>query len=103
MKLRYGSSLTPLCQRRSTSLRRRVSVERKQELIGCELEILQPLGQPDLVAHIDDVQDCVLRLGLMNCHPVLPGRLGRLCDLDETEADDHDREEQHREHGGGDT
>jgi RNA polymerase sigma factor (sigma-70 family) len=53
------------------ALRRRVTLERKQELIGRELEILQQLDQPDLVAQVDDVQDDVLRLVFMTCHPVL--------------------------------
>ena len=53
------------------ALRRRVTLERKQELIARELEILQQLDQPDLVAQVDDVQDDVLRLVFMTCHPVL--------------------------------
>ena len=53
------------------ALRRRVTLERKQELIGRELQILQQLDQPDLVAQVDDVQDDVLRLIFMTCHPVL--------------------------------
>ncbi len=53
------------------ALRRRVTLERKQELIARELEILQQLDQPDLAAQVDDVQDDVLRLIFMTCHPVL--------------------------------
>jgi RNA polymerase sigma factor (sigma-70 family) len=52
-------------------LRRRVTLERKQELIGRELQILGQLDQPDLAAQADDVQDDVLRLVFMTCHPVL--------------------------------
>ncbi|MEA2613980.1 MAG: hypothetical protein QOI52_1939, partial [Chloroflexota bacterium] len=52
-------------------LRRRVTLERKQELIGRELQILGQLEQPDLAAQADDVQDDVLRLVFMTCHPVL--------------------------------
>lgn len=52
-------------------LRRRVTLERKQELIGRELQILQQLDQPDLAAQVGDVQDDVLRLVFMTCHPVL--------------------------------
>jgi RNA polymerase sigma factor (sigma-70 family) len=52
-------------------LRRRVTLERKQELIGRELQILGQLDQPDLAAQVDDVQDDVLRLVFMTCHPVL--------------------------------
>ncbi|MDW5594915.1 RNA polymerase sigma factor [Conexibacter stalactiti] len=53
------------------ALRRRTTLERKQELIGRELQLLQQLDQPDLVAQIDDVEDDVLRLVFMTCHPVL--------------------------------
>jgi predicted RNA polymerase sigma factor len=53
------------------ALRRRVTLERKQELIAHELRILQRLDQPDLAAQVDDVQDDVLRLIFMTCHPVL--------------------------------
>jgi predicted RNA polymerase sigma factor len=53
------------------ALRRRTTFERKQELIGRELQVLQQLDQPDLVAQVDDVQDDVLRLIFMTCHPVL--------------------------------
>ncbi|MDQ4042040.1 MAG: sigma-70 family RNA polymerase sigma factor, partial [Actinomycetota bacterium] len=53
------------------ALRRRVTLERKQELIARELEILQQLDQPDLAAQVEDVQDDLLRLIFMTCHPVL--------------------------------
>ncbi|HVE67315.1 MAG TPA: RNA polymerase sigma factor [Solirubrobacteraceae bacterium] len=53
------------------ALRRRVALERKRELIGRELEILEQLDQPDLAAQVDDVEDDVLRLVFMTCHPVL--------------------------------
>ena len=53
------------------ALRRRVTLERKQELIGRELQILGQLDQPDLAAQVDDVQDDILRLVFMTCHPVL--------------------------------
>jgi predicted RNA polymerase sigma factor len=53
------------------ALRRRVTLERKHELIGHELQILEQLDQPDLAAQVDDVQDDVLRLVFMTCHPVL--------------------------------
>jgi RNA polymerase sigma-70 factor, ECF subfamily len=53
------------------ALRRRVTLERKQELIGRELQIIGQLDQPDLAAQVDDVQDDVLRLIFMTCHPVL--------------------------------
>jgi predicted RNA polymerase sigma factor len=53
------------------ALRRRVTLERKRELIGRELQILQELDQPDLAAQVDDVHDDLLRLIYMTCHPVL--------------------------------
>jgi len=53
------------------ALRRRVTLERKRELIGRELEILQQLDRPDFAAEVEDVQDDVLRLIFMTCHPVL--------------------------------
>ena len=52
-------------------LRRRVTLERKRELIGRELETLQQLDQSDFAAQVEDVQDDVLRLIFMTCHPVL--------------------------------
>jgi RNA polymerase sigma factor (sigma-70 family) len=67
-----GAWLTATAKRRGIdALRRRVTLERKQELIGHELQILQQLDQPDLAAQVDDVQDDVLRLIFMTCHPVL--------------------------------
>src|SRR5260370_321230 len=67
-----GAWLMATAKRRGIdALRRRVALERKRELIGRELEILQQLDQPDLAAEVDDVQDDVLRLIFMTCHPVL--------------------------------
>src|ERR1700685_4843727 len=44
-----GAWLMATAKRRGIDeLRRRVTLERKQELIGRELEILQPLARPDL-------------------------------------------------------
>jgi RNA polymerase sigma factor (sigma-70 family) len=63
--------MTTAKRRGIDALRRRVALERKRELIGRELEILQQLDQPDLAAQVDDVQDDVLRLIFMTCHPVL--------------------------------
>ncbi len=68
-----GAWLMTTAKRRGIDgLRRRVTLERKQELIGRELQILQQLDQPDLTAQVDDVHDDVLRLVFMTCHPVLP-------------------------------
>jgi RNA polymerase sigma factor (sigma-70 family) len=67
-----GAWLMATAKRRGIdALRRRVTLERKHELIGRELEILQQLDRPDLAARVDDVQDDVLRLIFMMCHPVL--------------------------------
>jgi RNA polymerase sigma-70 factor (ECF subfamily) len=67
-----GAWLMATAKRRGIdALRRRVVLERKRELIGRELEILQQLDRPDLAAQIEEVQDDVLRLIFMTCHPVL--------------------------------
>jgi RNA polymerase sigma factor (sigma-70 family) len=67
-----GAWLMTTAKRRGVDgLRRRVTLERKQELIGRELEIIQQLDQPDLAAQVEDVEDDVLRLIFMTCHPVL--------------------------------
>jgi predicted RNA polymerase sigma factor len=63
--------MTTAKRRGIDDLRRHVTLERKQELIGRELQILQQLDQPDLAAQVDDVEDDVLRLVFMTCHPVL--------------------------------
>ncbi len=70
-----GAWLMATAKRRGIdALRRRVTLERKRELIARELEILQQLDQPDLAARVEDVQDDVLRLIFMTCHPVLSGQ-----------------------------
>jgi RNA polymerase sigma factor (sigma-70 family) len=67
-----GAWLMSTAKRRGIdALRRRVTLERKRELIGRELQILQRLDQPDLAAEVDDVPDDILRLVFMTCHPVL--------------------------------
>jgi RNA polymerase sigma-70 factor (ECF subfamily) len=67
-----GAWLMATAKRRGIdALRRRVTLECKRELIGRELEILQQLDQPDYAAQVEDVQDDVLRLIFMTCHPVL--------------------------------
>ena len=67
-----GAWLMVTAKRRGIDeLRRRVTLERRRELIGRELEILQQLDRPDFAAQVDDVQDDVLRLIFMTCHPVL--------------------------------
>jgi RNA polymerase sigma factor (sigma-70 family) len=70
-----GAWLMVTAKRRGIDeLRRRVTLERKRELIGRELEILQQLDRPDPAAQVEDVQDDVLRLIFMTCHPVLSGQ-----------------------------
>jgi RNA polymerase sigma factor (sigma-70 family) len=67
-----GAWLMATAKRRGIdALRRRITLERKHELIGHELEILQQLDRPDLAAQVEDVQDDVLRLIFMTCHPAL--------------------------------
>ena len=69
---RPGAWLMATAKRRGIDeLRRRVTFERKRELIARELEILQQLDRPDLTAQVQDVQDDVLHLIFMTCHPVL--------------------------------
>ena len=69
---RPGAWLMATAKRRGIdALRRRVTLERKHELIGRELETVQWLEQPDLLTGVDDVEDDVLRLIFMTCHPVL--------------------------------
>jgi RNA polymerase sigma factor (sigma-70 family) len=53
------------------AVRRRVTLALKQELIGRDLEILQQLNQTELEAQVEDVQDDVLRLVFLTCHPIL--------------------------------
>ena len=67
-----GAWLMVTAKRRGIDeLRRRVTFERGRELIARELEILQQLDQPDFDARFDAVQDDILRLIFMTCHPVL--------------------------------
>jgi len=53
------------------TVRRRVTLARKQELIARDLQILQQLNRTELQAQVEDVQDDVLRLIFMTCHPIL--------------------------------
>jgi len=70
-----GAWLMATAKRRGIDeLRRRITLERKHELIGRELEILQQLDRPDLAAQVEDVQDDILRLIFMTCHPALPSQ-----------------------------
>ena len=56
--------------------RRRKTLEQKQELLGRELAVEQELAEPDLDAEIDarsadEIEDDLLRLVFISCHPVL--------------------------------
>jgi RNA polymerase sigma factor (sigma-70 family) len=53
------------------ALRRRITLERKQELIARELRTLEHLQSHEPSVAGDDVHDDVLRLMFMTCHPVL--------------------------------
>ena len=67
-----GAWLMAAGKRRGIDLvRRRVTLARKQEMIGRDMEILQELNRADLEAQVEDVQDDVLRLVFLTCHPVL--------------------------------
>jgi RNA polymerase sigma factor (sigma-70 family) len=67
-----GAWLMTTARRRGIdALRRRVALERRHELIGRELAILQQLEEPDLAGQAEDVEDDVLRLVFMTCHPIL--------------------------------
>ena len=67
-----GAWLMTTAKRRGIdSLRRQVTLERKHQLIGRELETLRKLDESDLATDVDGVQDDVLRLIFMTCHPVL--------------------------------
>jgi len=53
-------------------LRRRSVLERKQEELGRELETHRELAVPELDAALDDdIEDDLLRLVFITCHPVL--------------------------------
>jgi RNA polymerase sigma-70 factor (ECF subfamily) len=53
-------------------LRREQTLGRKQEEMGRELEVRQPFAAPaDIEAAVDHVEDDLLRLVFMTCHPVL--------------------------------
>jgi RNA polymerase sigma factor (sigma-70 family) len=53
------------------ALRRRITLERKQELLAREQQTLMQLDGPNVPESGDDPHDDVLRLMFMTCHPVL--------------------------------
>jgi len=67
-----GAWLMTTAKRRGIDLlRRRVTLARRQELLARDLQILQQLDQTALAAQVEDVQDDVLRLIFLTCHPIL--------------------------------
>ncbi len=53
-------------------IRRNIRLERKTEELGHELEVQQEMAEADLDAAIDnDIDDDLLRLMFISCHPVL--------------------------------
>jgi RNA polymerase sigma factor (sigma-70 family) len=68
-----GAWLMVTARRRGIdALRRQIALERRHELVAHEQEVLQRLDPPDPAAQIDQVEDDVLRLMFMTCHPLLP-------------------------------
>ena len=63
--------MTTAKRRGIDGLRRWATLQRKQELIGRELQMIERLDQPDLATQVDEVPDDLLRLIFMTCHPVL--------------------------------
>jgi RNA polymerase sigma factor (sigma-70 family) len=68
-----GAWLMAVAKRRAIDqIRRRVTLERKQDQLGRDLEIQEELGVPDVEAEIDEaVGDDLLRLMFIACHPIL--------------------------------
>jgi RNA polymerase sigma factor (sigma-70 family) len=52
-------------------IRRNVSLERKTEEMGRDLELEQPLGVPEKMDSDEDLGDDLLRLIFIACHPIL--------------------------------
>jgi RNA polymerase sigma-70 factor (ECF subfamily) len=70
---RPGAWLMAVAKRRAVDrIRRHVVLERKQELLGRDLELQQDTLEDDVVARVDDdIGDDLLRLIFIACHPVL--------------------------------
>ena len=67
-----GAWLMVAARRRGIdALRRQIALERRHELVAREQEVLGRLDPPDPAAQIDQVEDDVLRLMFMTCHPLL--------------------------------
>ncbi len=66
-----GAWLMATAKRRGIdALRRQTTLERKQETLA-RRQLLHQLEQPDLATQVDEIDDDVLRLVFMTCHPVL--------------------------------
>jgi len=67
-----GAWLMVTARRRGIdALRRRIALERRHEQVAREQEVLQRLDPADPATQIDQVEDDVLRLMFMTCHPLL--------------------------------
>lgn len=68
-----GAWLMTVAKRRGVDqLRRRVTLERKQEQLEHELRALERLEDPAFAAVAEPVEDDVLRLVFLTCHPAIP-------------------------------
>ena len=67
-----GAWLMTTAKRRGVdALRRRATLERKRELIAHEQRLCGHDAEPDPAGQVEEVEDDVLRLIFMTCHPVL--------------------------------
>ena len=67
-----GAWLMTTAKRRGVdALRRRATLERKRELIAHEQRLRGHDAEPDPAGQVEEVEDDVLRLIFMTCHPVL--------------------------------
>jgi RNA polymerase sigma factor (sigma-70 family) len=74
-----GAWLMVTARRRGIdALRRQIALERRHQLLAREQETLQRLDPRDPGSQIDRVEDDVLRLMFMTCHPLL-GREARVA------------------------
>src|SRR5690606_26025828 len=67
-----GAWLMTTAKRRGVdALRRRATLERKRELTAHEQRLRGHDAEPDPAGQVEEVEDDVLRLIFMTCHPVL--------------------------------
>lgn len=68
-----GAWLMTVAKRRGVDqLRRRTTLERKQEQLEHEIRALERLEDPAFAAVAEPVEDDVLRLVFLTCHPAIP-------------------------------